>query len=265
MTSEPMTTHSPLVIVGDDGSADADVAWLWVISHAWTGWHADIITATEPAFPPPSWDEPAELVEWDPPHPREAPDDAGFASTRSLTTSRDPRLAIGTRSDADLLVIGPGKLDEARSLVLGSTTDWILHEPACPTVVVRSASSTTNVVVCADGSAHAATALAAFVSLPWASDATVTVLSVDDGQTDTTAAAKDAQDVLTAAGIESTVVTAEGKPTREILEYVEGHAVDLLVLGTRGLSGWERIRLGSSAGHLVRAAVCNTLVAMARD
>jgi hypothetical protein len=28
----------PRLVFGDDGSADADVVWLWINNHSWPGW-----------------------------------------------------------------------------------------------------------------------------------------------------------------------------------------------------------------------------------
>ena len=43
-----------------------------------------------------------------------------------------------------------------------------------------------------------------------------------------------------------------GKPTKVILDRVDEHRPDLVVLGTRGLTGIERLRVGSTAGAVAR-------------
>src|SRR5687767_2773537 len=111
-----------LMVFGDDGSPGADVAWLWVSNHAWPQWRAEVLTATPPPFPPPSWDEPAKLTEWDSPHPRALFAESELTSLRSLTVAQDPRIMLDARDDADLLVVGPRSLSRSKSLLLGSTT-----------------------------------------------------------------------------------------------------------------------------------------------
>ncbi len=34
------------LVFGDDQSQAADVAWLWINSHAWPGWQIEALTAT---------------------------------------------------------------------------------------------------------------------------------------------------------------------------------------------------------------------------
>ena len=45
-----------------------------------------------------------------------------------------------------------------------------------------------------------------------------------------------------------------------ILDYAEENIIDLIVIGTRGGSGFKRLLLGSVASHLVTYAYCPVLV-----
>jgi nucleotide-binding universal stress UspA family protein len=45
----------------------------------------------------------------------------------------------------------------------------------------------------------------------------------------------------------------EGRPAKEIVRFAEQHAVDLVVIGTHGRSGFERLFLGSVAEKLIRS------------
>lgn len=51
-----------------------------------------------------------------------------------------------------------------------------------------------------------------------------------------------------------TAVVESGIPFRTINDYVETHGIDLVVMGTQGRTGFERIVLGSVAEKLVRTA-----------
>jgi nucleotide-binding universal stress UspA family protein len=46
-----------------------------------------------------------------------------------------------------------------------------------------------------------------------------------------------------------------------ILAYAEGNSIDLIVIGTRGRSGFKRLLLGSVASHVVTYAHCPVFVA----
>jgi len=57
------------------------------------------------------------------------------------------------------------------------------------------------------------------------------------------------------------IVTAVryGTPHREIMDYVEEHGVDLVVLGTHGRTGIDRFMLGSVAERVVRTSTIPVL------
>jgi nucleotide-binding universal stress UspA family protein len=55
------------------------------------------------------------------------------------------------------------------------------------------------------------------------------------------------------AGTDVSVVVQEGIAAKEIVRYADEHAVDLLVLGTHGRSGFEHLFLGSVAEKVVRS------------
>ena len=55
------------------------------------------------------------------------------------------------------------------------------------------------------------------------------------------------------------VATAWGDPSEQILKYAEAHRVDLIVCGTHGRCGWNRVLMGSVAERVVRLARCPVL------
>ena len=65
-----------------------------------------------------------------------------------------------------------------------------------------------------------------------------------------------------AAGAGVTIETAvlEGKPSTAILQYANEQKIDLIVLGTQGKKGFERLLLGSVAESVIRSAPCRVLV-----
>jgi nucleotide-binding universal stress UspA family protein len=56
------------------------------------------------------------------------------------------------------------------------------------------------------------------------------------------------------SGLHIESVVAEGKPYQKILQYVDQHDVDLIVLNLQGKSLMERAALGSTAERVVRLA-----------
>jgi nucleotide-binding universal stress UspA family protein len=51
-----------------------------------------------------------------------------------------------------------------------------------------------------------------------------------------------------------------GKPDLEIIRYAKENAIDLIVLASHGLSGWEHVLFGSTAERVLRESRCNVLV-----
>lgn len=249
--------ESPLLIFGDDGKQSSDRAWRWITAHAWSDWAVDVVTADTDASHI-EWGTPARLEPWTPPWTRN-PQELDTESVRFLTAAADPRALLADIA-ADLLVVGIKPAGQLSAALTGSTTEWLLHHPPSPLAIIRRTEPVARVLVCVDGSAHATRALEAFASLPLATSSAVTLFAVDDGRTDTSATDEAAR-ALEGRVDSVTVSHASGTPTDEILAAVETSHADLVVLGTRGLTGWKRLRLGSTASAVVRSTTSDTLVA----
>jgi nucleotide-binding universal stress UspA family protein len=53
-------------------------------------------------------------------------------------------------------------------------------------------------------------------------------------------------------GIDVEAIVLEGDPADELIRYAEENGMDLIVMGTLGRTGIERLLLGSVAGNVVR-------------
>ena len=67
-----------------------------------------------------------------------------------------------------------------------------------------------------------------------------------------------------AEGLMTQAVVLEGDPTAELLAWAAQQEVDLLVVGSTGLSGLAEVFFGSVAARAVRRAPCSVLVARRR-
>lgn len=72
---------------------------------------------------------------------------------------------------------------------------------------------------------------------------------------------KNAQARLQDQGIEKVeVIMPSGDPAQAIVDCARTHDVDLIVMGSRGLSPFERLRLGSVSHKVSQHAPCSCLI-----
>lgn len=257
MDNDP--SRRPLLVFGDDGTRPADTAWRWIVNQPWPDWYIDVLTADTQDVPV-EWGAPPRSVPWEPSWDRTDEVD-GAADVRFLKVATDPRAMLAEGEGVDLMVLGLRTHSFVQGMVTGSTTEWLLHHPPAPMLVARTPDSVGHVVVCVDGSNHALSALEHFAALPLAETAEVTVLSISDGRADADAAVREGARALEGRVGEVATAVRRGQSTAEILDYLDEELPELVVLGTRGLTGWQRLRLGSTASAVVRGAPCTSLVA----
>lgn len=262
---------APRILLGDDYSPSAHIAWAWLAAQEWPGWTVDVVTVTPAGRSLADLYAHEPLTEWHPDHPRVAPDSSRLVSLRHLTASGDPRAILGEEADVDLVVIGPRGTGILKGLHLGSTADWLLRCPGPPVVIARSDQAVRRVLVCVDGSGTADAAVAALARMPWVATIEAEVLTVDEGIEGQEAHARQAAALLGSHGARVAVTTVPADPVSlvvnprtRILDVIGGSRPDLVVLGTRGLSGLSRLLVGSVAGAVAREVPCSVLLARAQ-
>jgi nucleotide-binding universal stress UspA family protein len=247
-------------VFADDASPQADVAWLWTNAHRWSGWSLEVVTASAPR-----WDEPADRADvhsWQPERLRPQFREPDFTRTRFLTAASDPRVLL--LRPAGLTVVGdhgPGLL---KRLHVGSTMSWLLRSPAGPLLIARHGRVTRCVLVCHDGGPHADAALDALVAMPWAAGLHVIVLVVKTPDVDPTRVLTAVLDGVQHAGMDGEPLVLSGDPIHAIERTARDLDPDLVVLGTAGRSGIDRLALGSTASSVTHGCAASVLIARAR-
>jgi nucleotide-binding universal stress UspA family protein len=66
------------------------------------------------------------------------------------------------------------------------------------------------------------------------------------------------------AGLTARVVLRAGAPAEEIVRVAEAEQAAMIVIGTHGRSGFERLMLGSVADRVIRSAACPVLTVRER-
>lgn len=185
----------------------------------------------------------------------------------------------------DLVVVGPHGRGRLESVLAGSVSQGLLHSLKKSILIARPIrNELRSVVLAVDGSAWSRVAARLLARLPLPAGTMVVCTTVvpsrsgghgrawaDEAlpivETQERAAADRAlDDAVSELGSGRSDVRREvrtGTPKQAILEAAEEHGADLIVVGARGLGGFEALVLGSVSRAVSKAAPCSVLVAHA--
>jgi nucleotide-binding universal stress UspA family protein len=193
---------------------------------------------------------------------------------------------------ADLVMMGSYNPAAITRLLLGSTAQSVLRGAPCPVEIVRAASDGKRtreakgmkVLVASDGSDWSTTAVRFVASRPWPQGTEVKVLAIpepffpigefpyfasEEIERVNTTALKQAKtfadagvEILSKAKIIATTETPfpQDAPARMILKEAERWGANLIVLGSHGRRGFDRLTLGSVSEHVAFHAHCSVEV-----
>jgi nucleotide-binding universal stress UspA family protein len=193
---------------------------------------------------------------------------------------------------ADLVMMGSYNPAAITRLLLGSTAQSVLRGAPCPVEIVRATSDGKRtreakgmkVLVASDGSDCSTTAIRFVASRPWPQGTEVKVLAIpepffpigefpyfasEEIERVNTTALKQAKtfadagvEILSQAKIIATTETPfpQDAPARMILKEAERWGANLIVLGSHGRRGFDRLTLGSVSEHVAFHAHCSVEV-----
>jgi nucleotide-binding universal stress UspA family protein len=202
---------------------------------------------------------------------------------------------IAKERKEDLIVLGAKGLRSTVSILLGGVAQHVLEYAPCPVLIMRAPhQGFCRILLVTDGSPSSQSAaryLSKFL-LPPEVDVRVmhvlppihtpimmepyygawqTVYAVNPTQEEIDAIQKKENKhgqtllkrtcgLLQRQGLESTPVLAHGDAATEIIEYVKRNRVDLIVAGSRGLSQFKSLVMGSVSRKLVHYSDCSVLI-----
>ena len=211
----------------------------------------------------------------------------GWKSVKCLIMRGHPAEAIvraAARQNADLIVMGSRGLTDVRAFLLGSVSRKVVIHAGCPVLLIKKRVPVLRrIVVAMDGSKDAWAGVEYLLQMPVPEVAQFTVVSVvpplpiETSPMQVTlsefleqlrvpllkkaqAVAKEAVARIQKAGFEARAVVVHGHPSHEIVNMAEAERADLVVVGSRGLTGTTRFLTGSVSDGVIKYAPCAVLV-----
>ena len=286
------------ILIGVDGSSASDATVQEVTLRLWPkGSEFKLVTAVDPFFfvrAPQLLDETKKSTK------EELEEDAAGLREKGWPVSTDvllenPRHAIpklATEWKADLAVLGSHGRGTFTRLLIGSTAQAVLRHAPCSVEIVRTprrdrASRDLHgmrVLLPTDGSEYAVLAANKVAERPWPEGSIFKVLACPEypvligeypydapeqlvelskaSEAHAKEAAEQAATVLRIGGleVEAEVTGPRDSPARTILSSVELWQADLIVMGSHGRRGFDRLVMGSVSESVAMHAHCSVEV-----
>lgn len=222
---------------------------------------------------------------------------SGFAGTLRIHCALDVEVGVGRPADvivsaarslpADLVVMGHRGRGPFATALLGSVAAEVVDRAPCPVLVART-ETLRRIVLAYDGSEDSRLGADLVTAWPFLARLPVDVVSVvdvpfpwylDGGEVGANVAAVQAYaDALQRSreehvriadagvarvarlGVIAAPRTREGAAAHELIDAAREYGADLIVVGSRGITGLRRLFLGSVARAVLYQAPCSVLI-----
>lgn len=195
----------------------------------------------------------------------------------------DELLTAIEQVDPDLVVVGARGLGAVRRFLLGSVSERIVKHATCSVLVAHQPEGRNDVesiVLAYDGSAPSVGALTRFAELPLGPSRRLHLVSVVETVRvyGTEMLLEGAEGIDAARQVQLTRLQAAAAPlsgkvgqvttevhtssdvSADVLGTAEKWRADLIVLGSRGKSAWQRFLLGSTSLRVLHQAPCSVWI-----
>lgn len=199
---------------------------------------------------------------------------------------------IATSWKADLVMVGSNEAGALMRLFLGSTARSVLRHAPCSVEIVRPSPQERKggepremrILVATDGSEYSTAAIQSVANRPWPNGSKAKVISIPEpfmplgefpyfelkeiedlnaaALLDAKRYAETGAEALSKAGLEAAVETPlpRNSDSREIVKVAEQWQAQLVVLGSHGRRGFDRLTMGSVSEHVALHAPCSVEV-----
>ncbi len=168
-------------------------------------------------------------------------------------------------SKMDLIVMGRREKSDLARAMLGGTTAKVIGHTHCNVLVVPRGAKIEGkgIVLPVDGSRYSDAAATAVLTLTKQCPTPVTVASVardEHQQTEARQRAERVQALLKQADVNANVYIGTGLADEMIAQVTQSTQSDLVVMGSHGHSGLDRLLLGSTSERVIGRVDCPVLV-----
>ena len=204
------------------------------------------------------------------------------------------------KHEVDLIIMGSRGVSALEEIILGSVSSYVVHHVSCSVLIVRTLEKDLKwqkSLVAVDSSPIAKQVFAKALNLAKSTGSTLTllqVLSLNDFESvkslknealetiknkglepanvsleimkdETLKAMKnEALEVMKneaiAADVNTDVIQMFGSPGKSICEQARASEADLIIMGSRGLSGLQELLLGSVSNYVIHHAFCSVFI-----
>jgi hypothetical protein len=177
-------------------------------------------------------------------------------------------IEVAQKRRADIIVMGRRGLTGLKKMLMGSTTAKVIAYSPCNVFVVPkdAVMMAEHIVLATDGSSYSELAERETLDMGRSCRQilkTLVAVSVAPSRDKLTAAAANLQRVIRSAkerNLNIEALALVGNPVDEIIKTAKERDLDIIVMGTHGRTGIERVFLGSVAERVVGLAPCAVLI-----
>jgi nucleotide-binding universal stress UspA family protein len=160
------------------------------------------------------------------------------------------------KNHVDMIIVGRHGRTGLLRLMMGSVAAKVIGHAPCNVLVVSPTARIEfkNILVATDGSQYGESAVREAIGIVKKCGSSLVAVSVASSETELASAKDNVQKIIDAAkkeGVSSEAVTMIGKPYEAIVEVSRQKHVDLIIVGSHGRTGLERLLMGSVAERVI--------------
>ncbi len=169
------------------------------------------------------------------------------------------------KKQVEMIIMGRRGRTGLKRLMMGSVTARVIGHSPCKVLVIPETAKVSykNILIATDGSKYSDAAALEAISIAKCCGSDLIALSVATKEKDLPSAKKSVEKISQIAekeGLKVKTLTPRGTPYNVIVETAEKKNADVIVVGSHGRTGLERLLMGSVTERVIGHANCAVLV-----